>query len=210
MSPSKLSAVSNTFLALGANVAGRWGSPPQSLARACRELAAQGLSITACSGVYLTQPLGLGRQPPYVNAVIAVRFLGPPFQLLGLIHRLERQAGRRFGRHWGPRALDIDILDFGGRRLGWPARQRHRGRLILPHPEMHRRAFVLIPLLEIAPAWRYPGRAERGSQLIRRLGAKDRGGVRQSLDFVVWPCQKDAHVRLRSGGLPPQDARLRG
>jgi 2-amino-4-hydroxy-6-hydroxymethyldihydropteridine diphosphokinase len=56
---------------------------------------------------------------------------------------------------------------------------------------MHRRAFVLIPLLEIAPAWRHPVGGERGSHLLLRLGAKDRAGVRQSLDFTAWPCDKN-------------------
>ena len=200
----------NTFLALGANVAGRWGPPHQTLARACQELAQKGIRITTRSHAYWTAPLGLGRQPPYVNAVIAVELPGSPVQLLVAVQRLERQAGRRFGRHWGPRALDIDILDCGGRKLGWPPRRRHRGRLILPHPEMHRRAFVLIPLLEIAPAWRHPVGGERGSHLLLRLGAKDRAGVRQSLDFTAWPCDKNGDLKPRSGCLPPEGACLPG
>jgi 2-amino-4-hydroxy-6-hydroxymethyldihydropteridine diphosphokinase len=200
----------NTFLALGANVAGRWGQPHETLARACQELAQQGVAITACSRLYRTAPLGPGRQPSYLNAVIAVRFPAPPHLLLGLLQRLERQAGRRYGRHWGPRALDIDILDAGGRRLGWPHRRRPRGCLILPHPELHRRAFVLIPLLEIAPAWRHPAHGTRGSHLVRRLGVKDRAGVRQSLDFAAWPCDKNADMGPRSGCLTPEGACLPG
>jgi 2-amino-4-hydroxy-6-hydroxymethyldihydropteridine diphosphokinase len=76
--------------------------------------------------------------------------------MLRLLKRIERRAGRRLGRRWGPRPLDIDILDYRGTRIGWPPRRREPGRLILPHPEMHRRVFVLVPLLEIAPHWRHP------------------------------------------------------
>jgi 2-amino-4-hydroxy-6-hydroxymethyldihydropteridine diphosphokinase len=165
------------LLGLGANIAGPWGSPEATLARAIAALAQAGLPELARSHVYRTRPVGGGRQPDFLNAVLATRARVAPFQLLRLLKALERQAGRRPGRRWGPRPLDIDILDYGGRRLGWPGARRGRARLILPHPELHRRAFVLVPLAEIAPAWRHPVLGASASALLPRLGARARPDV---------------------------------
>jgi 2-amino-4-hydroxy-6-hydroxymethyldihydropteridine diphosphokinase len=175
---------------LGSNRAGAWGAPAETLCRARRELEDTGLAIVGSSGVYATAPLGPGRQPPYLNAVLLVQAHMAPAALLRLIKRIERQAGRRLGARWGPRSLDVDILDFGGRRLGWPPHGRPRGRLILPHPEMHRRAFVLVPLLEVDPHWRHPIHAVPACTLLARLPWATRRGVGQSLDFVRSACEK--------------------
>jgi 2-amino-4-hydroxy-6-hydroxymethyldihydropteridine diphosphokinase len=110
--------------------------------------------------------------------------------LLRLAKRIERQAGRRLGGHWGPRSLDIDVLDYGGRSYGSPSRRRRRGQLVLPHPEMHRRAFVLVPLLEVVPHWSHPALGATARTLLARLGPSHRRGVRQSLDFARSPCDK--------------------
>jgi 2-amino-4-hydroxy-6-hydroxymethyldihydropteridine diphosphokinase len=108
------------------------------------------------SRVFSTAPQGPGLQVRYLNAVALVAAPLPPAALLRLLKRIERDAGRRSGPKWGPRPLDLDILDYGGWRIGWPPRRRQRGQLILPHPEMDARAFVLVPLLEVAPHWRHP------------------------------------------------------
>lgn len=160
------------LLGLGANIAGAWGSPPETLARALAALAQAGLAPRARSPFYRTKPVGGGRQPDFLNAVVATRARVAPFELLRLLKGLERQAGRGRGRRSGPRPLDIDILDYGGRRLGWPGARRGRGRLILPHPELHRRAFVLVPLSQIAPGWRHPVLGASAAALLGRLGAK--------------------------------------
>jgi len=182
--------VNTLILALGANRTGPWGSPGDTLRRARCELAGAGLQVLASSRIYATAPLGPGRQAPYLNAVLLARAYVAPAALLRLIKRIERQAGRRLGAHWGPRSLDIDILDYGGRRFGWPPRRRPRGRLILPHPEMHRRAFVLVPLLEVDSHWRHPTLAVAGRTLLAGLGQASRRGVRQSLDFARSACDK--------------------
>jgi 2-amino-4-hydroxy-6-hydroxymethyldihydropteridine diphosphokinase len=134
------------------------------------------------SKIYATAPLGAGRQARYLNAVLVLQGGLAPTAVLRLAKQIERQAGRRFGRHWGPRRLDIDVLDHGARRLGWPPRRRERGRIILPHPEMHRRAFVLVPLLEIAPHWRHPVLGVTARTLLGRLAPGARSGVREALD----------------------------
>jgi len=184
--------VHTLLLALGANQAGAWGAPGESLLRAQRELSHAGVRVLASSPIYDTLPLGPGRQPPYLNAVLLAEAHMAPAALLRLIKRLERRAGRRPRPRWGPRPLDIDILDFGGRRLGSP-RRLQPGRLVLPHPELHRRAFVLVPLLEVDPRWQHPTLATTGRALLARLGGASRRGVRQSLDFAAAACEKLRH-----------------
>jgi 2-amino-4-hydroxy-6-hydroxymethyldihydropteridine diphosphokinase len=179
------------LLALGANMRGAWGGPAETLARARRELAAAGVRTLRASRLYATPPLGPGRQARYLNAVLKMEASLAPGALLRLVKGLERRAGRRFGRRWGPRCLDIDVLDFGGRRLGWPVRRRERGRLILPHPEMHRRAFVLVPLLEVDRHWRHPVFGVRGRALLGWLAAAAPRNLRQILDFAPFACDKE-------------------
>jgi 2-amino-4-hydroxy-6-hydroxymethyldihydropteridine diphosphokinase len=181
----------NTFLlALGANVPGVWGSPGETLLRARRELECRGVRTLRASHIYTTSPLGPGRQARYVNAVLRVAPALAPTVLLRLAKDIERQAGRRMPRHWGPRCLDIDVLDLGGRRLGWPPRRREANRLILPHPEMHARAFVLVPLLEVERHWRHPVLGLSARTLLAGLGPAARASVRQFLDFTGSACEK--------------------
>jgi 2-amino-4-hydroxy-6-hydroxymethyldihydropteridine diphosphokinase len=165
------------LLGLGANMRGAWGEPRATLARAVRELVAGGLAVVRASSLYTTAPLGLGRQSRYLNAVLAVEGSLAPAAVLRLVKQIERQAGRRLGRHWGPRPLDIDVLDHGHKRIGRSQARRRPGQLLLPHPEMHRRAFVLVPLQEIAPSWRHPRLGVGAATLLARLGASARRQV---------------------------------
>ena len=181
---------SKVILALGANLPGRWGAPREALRRAGEELAQAGLRPVAASRVYATAPVGPGRQAPYLNAVLVLEAHMGPSALLRLVKRLERRAGRRFAPHWGPRCLDIDILDYAGRRIGRPAMRRERGRLVLPHPQMHKRAFVLVPLLEVAPRWRHPVLGIAGRTLLARIDRRGRAGVRPTLDSLAPACDK--------------------
>jgi 2-amino-4-hydroxy-6-hydroxymethyldihydropteridine diphosphokinase len=190
--------VHRLLLALGANRAGAWGRPEQTFARARAELSRAGVAILAASHLYDTVPLGPGRQSRYLNAVLRSDARVAPAALLRLLKRLERRAGRRLGARWGPRCLDIDVLDFGGRRLGWRKGRRDQfrpGPLVLPHPEMHRRAFVLIPLLEVAPDWRHPTLGVAARALLTRLPPASRRGVRRSLAFAAAACDKPQHER---------------
>jgi 2-amino-4-hydroxy-6-hydroxymethyldihydropteridine diphosphokinase len=149
------------------------------LARALEELSQAGVRIVRASQLYSTAPVGPGRQSRYLNAVVVAATPLPPAALLRALKRIERRAGRRRGRRWGPRPLDIDILQYGAKRIGWPPRWREPGGLILPHPEMHRRAFVLVPLLEVAPRWRHPVLGLQARALLRRLALREVADIRQ-------------------------------
>lgn len=124
--------------------------------------------MRAASRLYRSSPWGLEDQPDFVNAVAALDTRLPPEALLAELQTLEKQAGRvRDGARWGPRVLDLDLLLYGDRVSDDP-------HLTLPHPRMHERAFVLVPLLEIAPGARIPG---RGSAAACLAGLDDRGVV---------------------------------
>jgi 2-amino-4-hydroxy-6-hydroxymethyldihydropteridine diphosphokinase len=189
------------LLGLGANAPGRWGGPRTSLARAIEQLALAGVQVIRSSRLYSTAAHGPGLQDRYLNGVVLATTPLPPAALIRLVKRIERQAGRRLGRKWGPRPLDIDLLDCGGRRIGWPPRRRERGDLILPHPEMHARAFVLVPLNDVAPHWRHPALGLGARALLARLVPARVAEVRPSLDFEASAWHKSAERVL-----PPVDS----
>ncbi|MEQ1649033.1 MAG: 2-amino-4-hydroxy-6-hydroxymethyldihydropteridine diphosphokinase [Hyphomicrobiaceae bacterium] len=168
-------------IAIGANVRGNYGHPTDSLRRSLVEMGRAGINIKGISSTYLTKPYGYGLQPHYYNAVAVGHSTLPPAVVLRNLKRIERAAGRRLGRRNGPRPLDLDVLYFRGQRLGWgmpkgvDKPKRRRGDLIIPHPEIAKRGFVLVPLLEVCPHWVHPVTGVTGGQLLARLGAQARG-----------------------------------
>lgn len=162
----------DVLLALGANIAGPWGPPRDTLLRAIGEVAISGVLQISVSSFYLTEPVGGIAQPAFVNAVLKGKSQLEPDALIARLHEIEARAGRvRPGIKNGPRTLDLDILDFGGR-------VETSGPLTLPHPRLHERAFVLIPLAEIAPGWRHPVLDRFAADLLSDLPRKDRDLVR--------------------------------
>lgn len=131
------------YIGLGANLA----DPRAQVERAVQALARLPSSrLVQVSRLYRTAPVGPADQPDYINAAARLNTRLAPQALLGALQGIERDHGRvRDGTRWGPRTLDLDILVFGSRRVSEPG-------LTLPHPEVHRRAFVLVPLAEVAPA----------------------------------------------------------
>ena len=154
-------------IALGSNRRhGSHGAPHAVIAAALATLARAGLGIVAVSPVIHTPALGpAGRSFANAAAIIASP-LDPP-ALLRLLKKVERDFGRRTGRRWGPRVLDLDIALWSGGT--WPPfpKTSAPGRLSVPHHALAARAFVLTPVVAIAPGWRHP----RSRQTVRQLQA---------------------------------------
>jgi 2-amino-4-hydroxy-6-hydroxymethyldihydropteridine diphosphokinase len=158
------------LVALGSNLDGRWGSPRDTVLRALEELDRGGTRLLAASPLIVTAPFGRRNQPTFVNAVATIATHLPPEALLRRLHSIERQAGRRRTIRWGPRTLDLDLLDYHGlvRRPGG------RG-VVLPHPGLAERSFVLEPIALIAPRWRHPLGYRSARDMLRRVGANREG-----------------------------------
>lgn len=136
-------ATAPAVLALGANL----GDARATMRAAVAGLAARSdVTVLAVSGLYRTAPVGGPDQPDYLNAVVLVATPMPPTELLELAHELEAAAGRERDVRWGPRTLDVDIVDIEGFTSAEAA-------LSIPHPRAHERAFVLAPWAEVAPDW---------------------------------------------------------
>jgi 2-amino-4-hydroxy-6-hydroxymethyldihydropteridine diphosphokinase len=170
------------LVGLGANCPGPWGSPAHTLRRALAEIERRGVAVEAVSQLYETAALGAARQPPYVNQVALIATRLPAPSLLRLLKEIERQSGRRGGRPWGARTLDLDIIDYKGLIVGRPKllkgvpRERVRP-LVLPHPQLEHRPFVLKPLLDVAPDWRHPVTKTSAKELWRRVNKRGQGSV---------------------------------
>ncbi|WP_329740704.1 2-amino-4-hydroxy-6-hydroxymethyldihydropteridine diphosphokinase [Dyella sp. A6] len=136
------------YVALGSNL----GDPKRQVLDALDGLAAlPGSRMLARSRLYLTPPWGVREQPQFVNAVAALETSLSPHALLDALLAMERAAGRlRDGERWGPRTLDLDVLHMDGVRID-------DERLTLPHPRIAQRAFVLLPLHDVAPMLELPG-----------------------------------------------------
>jgi len=149
------------YIGIGSNLDG----PEARVRQAFAQLA--GLPETrlvAASALWRTPPVGPIDQPPFVNAVAGVLTQLAPRALLEALLAAERVQGRRREIRWGPRTLDLDLLLHGQAVINEPG-------LVLPHPEMTARAFVLYPLAEIAPELRMPG-GERVAGLLGRLDGR--------------------------------------
>ena len=147
------------YLGLGSNR----GNRCDYLRRGLEGLTAAGVRISELSSLYMAEPVGDPSMPWFLNCVAAVDAAGSPEELLRLCQRIESGLGRKRGDIApSPRALDLDILLYGNRLIDSPD-------LLVPHPRMHCRRFVLEPLVEIAPdAW-HPGRQRRARDLLAGL-----------------------------------------
>jgi 2-amino-4-hydroxy-6-hydroxymethyldihydropteridine diphosphokinase len=155
--------VTHAYIALGSNL----GDPRQHLLDAIAALARlPGSRLLAQSHFYRTPPWGVREQPPFINAAALLQTTLAPHQLLDALLSIERAAGRvRAGERWGPRTLDLDLLHMDDVTL-------HDERLTLPHPRIAERAFVLLPLNDLAPGLLLPGQG----RVAELLAAADVGG----------------------------------
>ena len=151
------------YLGLGTNLGDRW----TNLLRAIEGLRAF-VAVDAVSPVYETEPWGYANQPPFLNAVVTGLTALSPHDLLSALKQLERDVGRRPTFRYGPRVIDLDILFYGTLCLDDPD-------LTIPHPRLHERAFVLVPLAHIAPDLLHP---ILGTSMRALLGNVDTSTVR--------------------------------
>ena len=150
-------------IGLGSNLGDRLGF----LQSAVQGLANYG-QIRGLSALYETAPLGPA-QPDYLNAALSLSTSLQPLELLSVLLELEQQAGRVRRERWGPRTLDLDLLFIANEIANYPT-------LSVPHPELARRAFALLPLLDVLPEAREPVTGEPYARLVEAL---DRTGVRE-------------------------------
>ena len=183
-------------VALGANSTGCFGEPIESFQRAITLLAEKRIAIVSQSGLFRTTPVSQTRQPAFLNAVILIETTLTPARLLRFLKQIERRTGRRSRGRNGPRPLDLDILAYRTCIVGWskakprhcrtsaqrslhgwqrkssqcePVRRSRRPWLVLPHPLLHLRRFVLEPLVDIAPHWYHPVLGLQARELLHAL-----------------------------------------
>jgi 2-amino-4-hydroxy-6-hydroxymethyldihydropteridine diphosphokinase len=175
---SELAAV-----ALGANATSSAGAPEKTLMATVARLALESLTIRAVSRFCRTPAFPPGSGPDFINAALTLETTLSPAALLAVLHRIEAEFGRTRTERWGPRTLDLDLLLHGDAILPspetharWtalaPDRQRSEApdTLVLPHPRLAERAFVLVPLAEVAPLWRHPVTGLTVAAMLAALG----------------------------------------
>jgi len=178
------------LVALGGNLPGAAGDSAQLLREALAALTVAGLTPVAISRFFRTPAFPPGSGPDFVNAAAAFRTTLSPEAILASLHAVEAAHGRERQVRWGARTLDLDliavddlVLPDAETQTGWraldPAQQRSLApdRLILPHPRLQDRAFVLVPLSEVAPNWRHPLTGQTVLAMLSALSAADKADI---------------------------------
>ena len=179
------------LVAMGGNLESEIGPPRVILGYALASLRIMTNSLVRKSKYFVTPCFPIGYGPDYVNAAVSFQFQGESHELLAILHRIEANFGRRRTRRWGGRVLDLDLLAFGDKIAptvkvfeAWRDKpmteqvSQTPQELILPHPRMQDRAFVLGPLMDVAPDWRHPVSGHTVRQMYNRLPAEDRAALK--------------------------------
>ena len=157
------------IVAIGSNVTSTYGGPRQTVQAAVDELDRAPFKLLKVSRFYQTPCFPKGAGPDFVNAAATLAYQGEPDAVLRHLHEIEARFGRERVSRWGARTLDLDLLAVGSRvspdeivLKNWmelsPRRQLEEApdQLILPHPRLHERGFVLVPMADVAPDWVHP------------------------------------------------------
>jgi len=145
------------FISLGSNQ----GDREKALIEAAASLSPE-ITPTAFSKIYETPPWGYDQQPPFLNQVIRAETSLPPLELLDKFKAIEKDLGRKPTFRYGPRVIDVDILFYDATIIS-------SGRLTIPHPEIEKRAFVLVPMMDIAPDFIHPVNGRSITNLLKDL-----------------------------------------
>ena len=179
------------LVALGGNLASHAGSPAHTLRAALNCLNERGALIRATSPLYHTPAFPAGAGPDYVNAAASISADWTPEQALFHLHAVEAEFGRERVQRWGQRTLDLDLIAYDDCVL--PDLQTHQhwrdlpseeqigatpDQLILPHPRLQDRAFVLVPLADVAPDWVHPVTGQSVREMLESTPVQDRNDVR--------------------------------
>lgn len=181
---------SSALIALGSNLPSSVGDSAQTLGHAIHSLCEGGMTVAAVSRFFRTPFFPSKIAPDFVNAAILVTSALNPTEILAELHRIEQESGRLRAQRWGSRTLDLDLLAVGRAVLPEVSGQRHwmemssiaqnletPDQLILPHPRLQDRAFVLVPLSDIAPDWVHPVLCKSVSEMCHELSAEDVAAV---------------------------------
>jgi 2-amino-4-hydroxy-6-hydroxymethyldihydropteridine diphosphokinase len=183
----------HALVALGANLPFQGVPPEETLRRALKALSKEGLTALAVSRFFRTPCFPAGAGPDYVNAA-AVLEIGPETDatsIMTTLHLVEARFGRTRESRWGMRTLDLDLLALGdsvqpdvATQDSWrnlePEKQSQRApdQLILPHPRLQDRAFVLVPLADVAPGWMHPRTGQSVTAMLAALPETDVAAVK--------------------------------
>jgi 2-amino-4-hydroxy-6-hydroxymethyldihydropteridine diphosphokinase len=179
-----------TLVAVGSSQKSHAGNPRETVCAAIAALRAVFRDVTV-SNLYETPSFPAGSGPDFINAACLFRSARPPAGILSVLHEIEADYGRERHLRWGQRTLDLDLIACGGTILPDSVTQTHwrtmpldrqKGEtpdaLILPHPRLQDRAFVLVPLADVAPNWVHPLLGQSVSEMLSRLPASDRADIK--------------------------------
>ncbi|MEM8571264.1 MAG: 2-amino-4-hydroxy-6-hydroxymethyldihydropteridine diphosphokinase [Pseudomonadota bacterium] len=178
------------FISLGANLLAGTKEPKETLLECLTEMRLSGLKVASLSGWYHTPPVPASSGDTFVNAAARIDSHLEPTELLGALLKIERLLGRERHQRWGPRSCDLDLIAteeiVAPSEAEWrrwaelpPDRQRQESpsELILPHPRLQDRAFVLVPLADIAPNWRHPVLGQTVTEMLEALPPQAFDGI---------------------------------
>ncbi len=182
--------MSEAVIALGGNLSLRELEPKVTLKRGIDAILRHGVVIRTVSRFFETPCFPPGAGPDYVNAAALIETDKTPEELLQVLHAVEHEFGRERVQRWGMRTLDLDLVCYGDRVLPdrsvydrWLAlppeaqTQQTPDQLILPHPRLQDRAFVLVPMADVAPDWRHPVLGRTVTEMLAELPAEDIAAV---------------------------------
>lgn len=183
-------SVTKALVALGSNVASPIGEPSQTVTAAFSAIASDRVAVESVSRLFSTPCVPAGAGPDYVNAAARLATTLSAPELLAHLHQIEARFERQRTARWGARTLDLDLLDYGrcvvpdaATWRAWQSLPFDRqtsltpDRLILPHPRLQDRAFVLLPLADVAPEWVHPVLGRSVAEMCAGLTAAQRSGI---------------------------------